>query len=30
MLVDGHLVLGTSLVFLNDLHAGLGHLDMAI
>jgi predicted ATPase/class 3 adenylate cyclase len=30
MLVDGHLVLGTSLVFLNDLHAGLGHFDQAI
>jgi hypothetical protein len=30
MLVDGHLVLGTSLVFLHDLHAGLGHLDKAI
>jgi predicted ATPase/class 3 adenylate cyclase len=30
MLVDGHLVLGTSLVFLNDLHAGLRHFDQAI
>jgi predicted ATPase/class 3 adenylate cyclase len=30
MLVDGHLVLGSSLVFLNDLHAGLEHLDQAI
>jgi predicted ATPase/class 3 adenylate cyclase len=30
MLVDGHLVLGSNLAFLNDLHAGLEHLDKAI
>jgi predicted ATPase/class 3 adenylate cyclase len=30
MLVDGHLVLGANLAFLNDLHAGLAHLDKAI
>jgi predicted ATPase/class 3 adenylate cyclase len=30
MLVDGHLVLGANLAFLNDLHAGLAHLDQAI
>jgi predicted ATPase/class 3 adenylate cyclase len=30
MLVDGHLVLGSNLAFLNDLHAGLKHLDEAI
>ena len=30
MLVDGHLVLGANLAFLNDLHAGLEHLDKAI
>jgi hypothetical protein len=30
MLVDGHLVVGTSLVFLTDLHGGLDHLDQAI
>jgi hypothetical protein len=30
MLVDGHLVLGSSQVFLNDLHGGLEHLDRAI
>jgi tetratricopeptide (TPR) repeat protein len=30
MLVDGHLVLGTNLAFLNDLHAGLEHIDKAI
>jgi predicted ATPase/class 3 adenylate cyclase len=30
MRVDGHLVLGASLSFLNDLHGGLDHLDKAI
>ena len=30
MLVDGHLLLGANLAFLNDLHAGLEHLDKAI
>jgi predicted ATPase/class 3 adenylate cyclase len=30
MLVDGHLVLGANLAFMNDLHAGLEHLDQAI
>jgi predicted ATPase/class 3 adenylate cyclase len=30
MLIDGHLVLGSNLAFLNDLHAGLEHLDKAI
>jgi predicted ATPase/class 3 adenylate cyclase len=30
MLVDGHLVLGANLAFLNDLRAGLEHLDKAI
>jgi predicted ATPase/class 3 adenylate cyclase len=30
MLVDGHLVLGANLAFLNDLHGGLEHLDQAI
>jgi tetratricopeptide (TPR) repeat protein len=30
MLVDGHLVLGANLAFLNDLHAGLDHMDKAI
>jgi hypothetical protein len=30
MLVDGHLVLGANLAFLNELHAGLAHLDKAI
>jgi predicted ATPase/class 3 adenylate cyclase len=30
MRVDGHLVLGSSLIFLNDLHSGLDHLDQAI
>lgn len=30
MLVDGHLFLGTSLGFVDDLHAGLEHLDKAI
>jgi tetratricopeptide (TPR) repeat protein len=30
MLVDGHLVLGYNLAFLNDLHGGLEHLDRGI
>ena len=30
MLVDGHLVLGSSLAFLDDLHGGLEHVDRAI
>jgi predicted ATPase len=30
MLVDGHLFVGTNLAFLDDLHAGLEHLDKAI
>jgi hypothetical protein len=30
MLVDGHLVLGANIAFLNDLHGGLDHLDRAI
>jgi predicted ATPase len=30
MLVDGHLVLGYNLAFLDDLRGGLGHLDQAI
>jgi predicted ATPase/class 3 adenylate cyclase len=30
MLVDGHLVLGYNLAFLNDLRGGLEHLDQAI
>jgi predicted ATPase len=30
MLIDGHLVLGSNLALLNDLHAGLEHLDKAI
>jgi tetratricopeptide (TPR) repeat protein len=30
MLVDGHLLMGANLAFLNDLHAGLEHLDQAI
>jgi predicted ATPase/class 3 adenylate cyclase len=30
MLVNGHLLVGTGLGFLNDLHAGLEHLDQAI
>jgi predicted ATPase len=30
MLVDGHLLLGANLAFLNDLHAGLEQLDKAI
>jgi hypothetical protein len=30
MLVDGHLVIGANLAFMNDLHGGLEHLDKAI
>jgi predicted ATPase/class 3 adenylate cyclase len=30
MLVDGHLLMGANLAFLNDLHGGLAHLDQAI
>jgi predicted ATPase/class 3 adenylate cyclase len=30
MLVDGHLVLGSNLAFLDDLHGGLEHLDQAL
>ena len=30
MLIDGHLVVGTTLMFLTDLGAGLDHLDRAI
>jgi predicted ATPase/class 3 adenylate cyclase len=30
MLVDGHLFMGVNLAFLDDLHAGLEHLDKAI
>jgi predicted ATPase/class 3 adenylate cyclase len=30
MLVDGHLLMGANLAFLNDLHAGLEHIDKAI
>ena len=30
MLVDAHLLLGANLAFLDDLHAGLEHLDKAI
>jgi tetratricopeptide (TPR) repeat protein len=30
MLVDGHLLMGANLAFLDDLHAGLEHLDQAI
>jgi predicted ATPase/class 3 adenylate cyclase len=30
MLVDGHLLMGTNLAFVDDLHAGLEHLDTAI
>jgi predicted ATPase/class 3 adenylate cyclase len=30
MLVDGHLFMGTNLGFVDDLHAGLAHLDKAI
>lgn len=30
MLVDAHLLMGTNLAFLDDLHAGLEHLDKAI
>jgi predicted ATPase/class 3 adenylate cyclase len=30
MLVDGHLVVGSSLGFVSDLHGGLEHLDLAI
>jgi predicted ATPase/class 3 adenylate cyclase len=30
MLVDAHLLVGTNLAFLDDLHAGLEHLDKAI
>ena len=30
MLIDGHLLLGTPMMFVNDLQGGLDHLDRAI